>query len=192
MGKGHRFFETFAVGLALACAVLASQPAYADSVTLSGPDVTLLQEGTSPSVTYTLTNSGSVNITISSNPFLAELIGVDGDTSDFATITGVSTSGLTSPCTAGETLSAGTSCELAVGLTTAIPPGSTDTDFGAQNALVIVGYTPQGSTFVLPAEALSLVTVKDPAPTAVPEPASVVLLGSSLLGVFGLLPRKLL
>jgi len=54
MGKGYRFFETFAVGLALACVVLASQPACAQ--TLSCGDVTL-KEGASGDITCTLDNN---------------------------------------------------------------------------------------------------------------------------------------
>jgi len=85
MGKGYRFFETFAVGLALACVVLVSQSAYAQ--TLSCGDVTL-KEGTSGDITCTFKNNTSGDITFDNPNFNGISSIVSGDSTDVATSTG--------------------------------------------------------------------------------------------------------
>ena len=154
--------------------------------TLSCGDI-VIQEGTSGDITCTLTNSTSGDITIGSpNPFSISLTGPVGpDSTDVATVSGFS--GFGSPaCTAGETLSAGKSCGFAVDFTTDKRDAEPDLP-GVNSFLINVNSTFHGPIFTT-----ANVKVEDPFTAPVPEPASVFLLCSGLLGVFGLLRRKLL
>src|SRR3974377_1256762 len=90
-----RIARYLAVPLALACAVLASQPAYAD---LTGPTSLTLTEGdTSSPQTFTFTNNSGADVT-----FFAVGVarpGASPDSSDFATPLFATPVSLQKPCT---------------------------------------------------------------------------------------------
>jgi hypothetical protein len=114
----------FAVVLALAWAVLASQPAYADQLCIAPTIV----EGTSGVIPCTFTNNGLGDITILVF-FASQSELASPDVTDLATLSSISGSG-SSPCTIGETLSVGQSCGFVINLTTDSPAGETDMDKG--------------------------------------------------------------
>src|SRR5215469_3399316 len=128
----------FAVALAMAWAVLASQPTYAQMLTCDS-SVTLT-EGASGHIncTYDNNTSGAITINPPSAPLAAEAtIPPVGDATDIATSTAAFSGSGSSPCTAGEILSAGSSCQFAVLLTTDNPAGETDNDSGFQTWAVV-------------------------------------------------------
>jgi len=184
MGKGYRFFETFALGLALTCAVLASQPAYAGLLTLSGPSSITITEGASSSPqTFTFTNNSGGDVSLQG--FGHTFAPPSPDPTDVAG-TIVAHPG-TTPCILGNIIANGKSCTFEVTWTTDSPAGETDHDSGTTSEMFTLHTSGGGA-----ASTSVPVTVNDPPPSPVPEPASVVLLGSSLLGALGLLRRKLL
>lgn len=170
---------------ALLAFALTAAPSQAQ-VTFTGPSaITVSEDGTAPKFYFHLTNQSGGPL---SNFNVVFLIGSpSGDLSD----DGLGDLFGQGSCTG--VLADGASCDYFFQITTDNGAGETDADFFTQTIaihalfdsvdLATGGLQPQdlSQSFVL--------TVNDP--TATPEPASFLLLGSGVLGVLGTLRRKL-
>lgn len=180
----HRSVSNF--GLALAMLLLSSGTAYASLDLTTTTSAVSLVEGTSPSLVFTLANSGPDSVTLVGTGIAGrERTFISGDLTD--QITSFSFGNAT--CSPGETLTAGQSCEFTAVFGTDTNAGETDGDFGVDDIRVYVDYTPDSST-ILSAETTVRFTVYD-SPEAVPEPTSFILL-LPIIGLFavGISRRK--
>lgn len=199
MSKGHllRIAQCF-LGVAALCLYLGPRSAAAStSVSADGLTLTLntasttVVEGSSLTLDFTATNSSGSNIT---NGGTAISLGsVTGDSSD--TIQSISAV-ISLPCVELAPVSGG-SCDLSLVITTPSGLGETDGDFGVTPITVSwETFGPPACPSVIgPGCVLTLttdVTVEDPTTmTSTPEPSSVILFGTGLLGFGPLLRRRL-
>lgn len=183
-----RLLTTALCASGLFVAALAAAPVHADdveNVTLSSNSVSVT-EGDSGMLLFTLTNNNSFGITLVS--FSAAINGPTGDKTDSIDSFGFDTT-LT---TCKSTLGAMSSCNWVLDFTTPNDPGETDGDSGVavgrasqtyDIAAIGVGYTANAPPFTL--------TVNDVPVSTTPEPSSLLLLGSGLLGMLGLGRKRL-
>jgi len=167
------------VGLTALFLTIASL-AYADNITVttSTIEVTMV-EGNTADVTFTFTNGSASEVTLGSSALFASASAVAGDPSDV--VTGI---GIGSPftCSGGEMIDPGQNCKFTIVLDTANPAGDTDVDEGVQDWQGGIGYMlPTGSPIDVYSRPFS-VTVEDPGFAPTPEPASLFLLATALIG----------
>lgn len=187
------------LAVAVLSLILAPRPAAASTtVTTSGDGLTLkltassttLTEGNSINLTLTALNGSGNNITSGGTAF--SFGATTGDSTDIYGITVVTES----PCVELAPVDGGT-CVDDITLYTLPPTGETDHDFGVTPLDINWGTfgPPTCPNVTTPECMLSLsldVTVTDPTGTSTgtPEPSSVLLLGSGLLGLGPLLRRR--
>jgi len=168
---------------ALVALALTAMPSQAQ-VTFTGPStISVTEDGSSPIFFYTLTNNSGGPL---SN--LGVGVNVGSPSGDF------SDQDLQTTWTAcGPTLADGASCDYSFQFTTDNGAGETDGDFFTQGFTIHAFFNSiDPATGGLKPQDLSqstVFTISDP--VATPEPASLVLLGSGVLGMLGTLRRKL-
>jgi hypothetical protein len=168
----------------LAAALLAA-PVHATPilVTLASNNPTVL-EGNSGSLIVTLTNNSGHTIKLDSGSLGSPTF--SGDPSDYPTMTG-----MTQTCPAfGSTLGNGLSCTFTVTFSTPNDPGETDHDSGVTSTTASLTYDITGVGTGYTASTPVTITVQDP-PVSAPEPSSLLLLGSGLLGMLGFGRKRL-
>lgn len=183
-----RLLKTALCASTLFATALVAAPVHADSlnVTLSSNSVSVT-EGDSGTLVFTLTNNEDFGIIL--DTFKATIDSPTGDTSDKLDSLGVD-SHLT---TCGTDLGAMSTCNWVLDFTTVSGAGETDGDSGVAAgsasqtydiAAIGVGYVANAPPFTL--------TVNDVPLATTPEPSSLLLLGSGLLGVLGLGRKRLI
>lgn len=169
--------------LALVAFALTATPSQAQ-VTFTGPStINVTEDGSSPIFFYKLTNNSGgplSNLGVGVNPG-----NPSGDLSDDFLV------GTWTAC--GPTLADGANCDYSFQFTTDNGAGETDGDFFTQDITLHAFFNSidpvNGGLQPQDLSQLTVLTISDP--TATPEPASLVLLGSGVLGMLGTLRRKL-
>jgi hypothetical protein len=174
---------------ALVAFALSATPGQAQ-VTFTGPStITATEDGTSPIFNFQLTNNSGGPL---SNLGLGPGNSFGSFTGDFSEVFAKSINTGSCPTVLG-VLADGASCDYFFQLDTNNGAGETDGDFLTTTITIDAQFDSVNSaTGGLQTQDLlqsAVVTVNDPAAT--PEPASLLLLGSGVLGMLGTLRRKL-
>lgn len=172
-------------------AALYASPSLADpiTVTLVSPGSTTVTEGDSITLVFQVTNSGSGAYAPDGNGFNYTF--VSGDSTDgppsLDSAFNYSPAGYTA---CGASLAAGSSCYYSATIDTPAESGETDGDSGTWSVLTQTGWFLPG----VPIDYVSTftdVTIQDPVISSVPEPGTLALFASTLLGLGLLLQLRL-